>query len=110
MKKLFRFLLIMFFVPVFILLLILSLPLIVLLMVFYSMLAGRKWVNGIKWYTKTARGDAVKKEFKRQEKDGVASVDSVYDIKYDVLMSSSDAEKGQDVKKPAEEGRGAIAQ
>jgi hypothetical protein len=107
MKKLIRLLLILIVLPVFILLLLIMLPLILLLIGFYSLLAGRKWINGIKWYTKTAKGVAVKEEFRRQDKSGTPSGDSVYDVRYDVLMSTPS--KDADDKKPLQEGGRPVA-
>jgi hypothetical protein len=108
MKKILRLLLMLFFLPVFVFLLLLMLPLILLLIAFYTLLAGRKWVNGIKWYTKTAKGVAVKEEFKRQEKSGgLPTNDSVYDVRYDVLMSTPS--KDADDKKPLQEGGRPVA-
>ena len=109
MKKIFRLLLIAILLPIFLPLLLLLLVLIVLLMAFYSLFAGRKWINGIKWYTRTAKGIAVKEEFKRQDKSGTPSGDSVYDVRYDVLMSSSPAPKDADDKKPVQEGERPVA-
>ena len=107
MKKIFRLILIILLLPVFLPLLLVLLVLIVLLMAFYSLFAGRKWINGIKWYTRTAKGIAVKEEFKRQDKSGTPSGDSVYDVRYDVLMSSPS--QGEDDKKPVQEGGRPVA-
>jgi len=104
MKKILRPLLMLFFVPIFVFLLLLMFPLILLLILFYTLLAGRKWVNGIKWYTKTAKGVAVKEEFKRQEESGhIPTGDSVYDVRYDVLMSTPSKDEND---KPVKEGGG----
>jgi len=109
MKKLLRLILIIFLLPVLLLLLVIVLPLILLLIFFYTLFAGRKWINGIKWYTKTAKGVAVKEEFRRQDKSGEPPAnDSVYDVRYDVLMSS-ETKDGND-KKPLEEGGRPVAQ
>ncbi len=108
MKKIFRLLLIALLLPIFLPLLLVLLVLIVLLMGFYSLFAGRKWINGIKWYTRTAKGIAVKEEFKRQDKSGTPSGDSVYDVRYDVLMSSSSPQVADD-KKPVQEGGRPVA-
>ena len=108
MIKFLRLLLIIFFAPVLLVLLFIAMPLILLLAFFYTVLAGRKWVDGIKWYTKTAKGVAVKEEFKRQDKaKDMPSNDSVYDVRYDVLMSSDS--KGADDKKPVPESERPVA-
>lgn len=107
MKKIFRLILIALLLPVFLPLLLVLLVLILLLMGFYSLFAGRKWVNGIRWYTRTAKGIAVKEEFKRQDKSGAPSGDSVYDVRYDVLMSSPSPVA--DDKKPVQEGGKPVA-
>lgn len=113
-KKIFRLILIALLLPIFLPLLLALLVLILLLMGFYSLFAGRKWVSGIKWYTRTAKGIAVKEEFKRQDRAGTPSGDSVYDVRYDVLMSSPSSaaapqQQVADEKKPVQEGGRPVA-
>lgn len=108
MKKIFRLLLVALLLPIFLPLLLVLLVLIVLLMGFYSLFAGRKWINGIRWYTRTAKGIAVREEFKRQDKSGKPSGDSVYDVRYDVLMSTPSSQV-EDDKKPVPEGGRPVA-
>ncbi len=104
MKKIFRLLLIALLLPVVLPLLLLLLVLILLLMGFYSVFAGRKWIKGIRWYTSTAKGQAVRDEFKRQDMNGTPSGDSVYDVRYDVLMSST-SPSTTETASPADDSR-----
>lgn len=103
MKRIGRLLLILALTPLFFILLLVSMAIIVPMMALFSILAGRKWVGGIKWYTSTSRRDDLRRSGRRRAGVDDSAPDSVYDIRCDVLNVTP---KPDDDKKPlAEAGK-----